>query len=409
MRVLIAGQTYYPAKNGQAIFTVNLAEGLAQLGHTVKVLIPDTFGEKDQITRNGVQIDRIRSVRLNSLHQDVAYTLFQEQEIARIVHEFQPDVVHVQDHYPISRAALKSARHESIHVIGTDHFMPENLEPYLPLPKSLKPATHWMLWHWMLGLYNQLDFVTAPSRTAAIILRSQGLRKPVYPVSCGVNLEHFHPIAALDRKEWRERYGLDPDRILCLFVGRVDGEKRLDVLFRALAALNRKDIQFGVVGKGAAQNKLALLAEQLQLGDRVHFTGFVPGDDLPALLNCADLFVMPSEAELLSIATLEAMACGLPVLAARSQALPELVEEGVNGVLFQPGSPQDAAFKLRWLADHPGQFSALGQASLKKVQGHNLNKILHRYEQIYCMVMKSPSTPQASSSHKSNQFVKTTH
>jgi 1,2-diacylglycerol 3-alpha-glucosyltransferase len=391
MRILITGQTYYPAKNGQAIFMVNLAEGLARRGHTVQVLIPDNFGGADTSVRNGVQIGKIKSLRLNYLHQDIAYTVFQKGEIARIMHQFHPDIVHIHDHYPISRAALKAARDEGIRVIGTDHFMPENLEPYIPFSSSLKPALNWALWNWMLELYNQLDLVTAPSKTAACILRSQGLHKHVYPVSCGVNLEAFHPIPGINRKEWRDRYGLDAGKTLFLFVGRVDGEKRLDVLLRAVYLLNRPDIQLGIVGKGAAQTKLAELAEELHLENQIRFTGYVPGEDLPSLLNSADLFAMPSEAELLSIATLEAMACGLPVMAARSQALPELVEEGVNGSLFEPGNPSDAAFTMGMLADHTEKFPEWGNASLHKARAHNLDNVLRQYEQIYRFVAKRES------------------
>jgi 1,2-diacylglycerol 3-alpha-glucosyltransferase len=118
---------------------------------------------------------------------------------------------------------------------------------------------------------------------------------------------------------------------------------------------------------------------------------------------------MPSEAELLSIATLEAMACGLPILAARAQALPELVEEGVNGSLFQPGNPQDAALVMSRLADHPEHFSKMGQASLQKTQAHNLDRVLLRYEQIYRIVTENPAMVHLPSRQKPNQPIKTTH
>lgn len=391
MRVLIAGQTYYPAKNGQAIFSVNLAEGLARRGHTVLAIIPSTSSGSNHFDLNGVQIQTIRSYQLNYLHQDVHYTAFPEKEVRRIIRQFQPEIVHIHDHYPISRAALIAAHHHGIPVIGTNHFMPENIDPYIPMPKSLKPAVNWTLWHWMLELYNQLDLATAPSRTAAAILRQQGLHPPVYPISCGVDLHRFHPDPKIIRREWRIRYGLDPDRTLFLFVGRVDGEKRLDVLLNAMQYMDRDDFQLGVVGKGAAQDKLEKLAIELDLGKRVHFTGYVPGEDLPALLNSADIFAMPSEAELLSIATLEAMACGLPVLVARAQALPELVDEGVNGCLFQSGNPEDAARAMTWLLEHREQYQEMGLVSLEKAQAHDLGRIVQRYEQIYRMVAEKPA------------------
>ena len=138
----------------------------------------------------------------------------------------------------------------------------------------------------------------------------------------------------MDRKICRERYGLDLDRKVFFFVGRIDKEKRIDVILRALQRLERDDIQFCVAGHGAALGKLKRMAHELELGDLVRFTGFVPNEDLPCLINSLDAFVMPSEAELLSIASLEAMACGRPMLAANAVALPELVTDGMNGYLL---------------------------------------------------------------------------
>jgi 1,2-diacylglycerol 3-alpha-glucosyltransferase len=399
MRILIAGQTYYPAFNGQAIFTINLAEGLARRGHEVMVVVPSNLGAAYQLERNSVCIQAVKSVPLNFLHPDLFYTLSPGRTISRLVRDFQPDIVHIHDHYPISVAVLRAARRHHVKAVGTNHFMPENLAPYMPIPGLLKPGMNWVLWRWMLGLYNQLDVVTAPSRTAAAIMRRPGLRRPVYPISCGVDPDRFHPYPSIDRQEWRKRYDLDPERALFLFVGRVDGEKRLDVLLEAMHLLNREDIQLGIIGKGAVLGKLKSLSEELNLTGKVHFTGFVPGEDLPALLNSADIFAMPSEAELLSIATLEAMACGLPILAAHARALPELVNEGVNGYLFQAGEAAEAARYMALLADHPERYRSMGQASLEKVQSHSLEKTLQSYEKIYDVVsaQKVPSFPFARS------------
>jgi glycosyltransferase involved in cell wall biosynthesis len=172
-----------------------------------------------------------------------------------------------------------------------------------------------------------------------------------------------------------------------LFVGRVDGEKRVDVLIRAIKALKRDDIQLAVTGKGAALPDLKALVQDLKVEDLVRFTGFVPDSDLPALLNCIDVFAMPSQAELLSIASLEAMATARPILAANSQALPELVTDDVNGYLFKPGSVSDAMRCMLLLADHPERWAAMGAASLEKVQPHSLENMLTCYEDLYRQIL----------------------
>ena len=387
MRILIAVTPQYIAFHGQAIFTINLAEGLAKRGHEVLALVGSEDGKAYHTQRNGVQIEAISAVNLKALHPDSSLPLFSMKAVRRAFDAFQPDILHIQDHYFLCRNAAITAQRLGVKSIGTNHFMPENLAPYVPVLSKIKPVFNWVLWKWMSETYNRLDAIATPSSTAAKIVRSAGLLPPVFPISCGVRTDLFHPDPAVDRLAWRTRYGIDPQKTIFFFVGRVDKEKRLDVLLHALHRLNRADIQVVIAGRGAQLKRLKALAQKLQLGRKVHFTGFLPNEDLPSVLNSIDVFAMPSEAELLSIATLQAMACSRPVLAADAIALPELVTEKINGLLFKPGDVADAARCMEWFADHPERWSAMGAASLEKVQFHSLDNILGRYETLYEKVL----------------------
>jgi glycosyltransferase involved in cell wall biosynthesis len=90
---------------------------------------------------------------------------------------------------------------------------------------------------------------------------------------------------------------------------------------------------------------------------------------------------------LLSISTLQAMACSRPVLAANAVALPELVTDEINGLLFKPGDAADAARCMGWFADHPERWSGMGAASLEKVRAHSLENIVQQYEMLYEKVL----------------------
>jgi 1,2-diacylglycerol 3-alpha-glucosyltransferase len=383
MRILIAGTTYYPALNGQSIFTVNLAEGLAKHGHQVLMVFPSDKGRAYRRDRKGVQMAAVRSLGLGLWHADAFFSPFPGHAVRKLFDEFEPEIVHIQDHYPLSRVVLREARRRGIKVAATNHFMPENLAPYVPGLSRIKPVYDWILWRWMLDTYNRVDVATAQSQRAADLVRMQGLRVPIFPVSCGIDLKRFHPDPSADRTACRARYGLDPKRTIFLFVGRVDGEKKIDVLLRALSLLERDDIQLAIAGRGSAMEELKALAASLQLGERVHFTGFVPNEDLHVLLNSVDIFTMPSEAELLSLASLEAMASARPVLLANAVALPELVTPGVNGYLFRPSDPVDAARCIALLANHPERWAEMGQASLKRAKYHGLDNTLLKYELLY--------------------------
>ena len=382
MRILICGTTYHPALNGQAIFTTNLARGLAGRGHQVVCLFPSEHRKAYAERRDGVQLEGMASLSAVRVHPDSFVPLPARSRIRRILDELRPQVVHLQDHYPLCRRVAREARRRGIRLVGTNHFMPANVAPYLPGHVRFMPLLERLLWAWMLRVYRGLDVVTAQSLAAAEILRQRSLGIPVHAVSCGIDLDRFRPDPSVDRVRCRRELGLDPTRTLLVFVGRVDREKRIDVLIRAMQRLDRPDLQLAVVGRGAASEALQSLAQALELGDRVRFTGFVH-QDLHVLLNSADIFVMASEAELLSLASLEAMACGLPLLLADAVALPELVEPGINGYLFAPGDPDDAARCIAELADHPERWAAMGAASVARAQPHGLERTLERYEALY--------------------------
>jgi len=195
----------------------------------------------------------------------------------------------------------------------------------------------------MREVYDHLDAVVGPTRTAAEMLKKVGLKPPVSSISCGVDINLFHLDPSVDRVAWHAGNGIDPTHKVFLFVGRVDREKRLDVIIRAINLLDREDIEFVIAGNGAAKTDLMALVKGLGLEEKVRFTGFIPSTDLPSVLNSIDIYTMPSEAEILSIASLQAMACARPMLVADAVALPELVTANGNGLLFRSNAVDEAA------------------------------------------------------------------
>ena len=389
MRILIAASSNYIAFHGQAIFTINLAEGLARNGHTVMVTAGSERGHPYHGNINGVQLEAVRALSLKIIHPDSYVPVFPSLAVGRILDFFQPDIVHIQDHYPLSRAMVIAARRRGIKVVGTNHFMPDNLAAYVPLVSKIKPIYNWILWHWMREVYDRLDAVAGPSLTAVKMLRGVGLKPHILPISCGVNTHLFRPISPVDRLAWRTSYGIDPKKTIFFFVGRVDREKCLDVIIRAVYLLDRNDIHFVIAGNGAAKDNLLELVKSLGLQEKVRFTGFIPNSDLPSVLNSIDIFTMPGVAELLSMASLQAMACARPMLVANAVALPELVTEDSNGLLFHPGSVDDAAHCMTVLADHPERWALMGAASLERVKAHSLENIIHLYEELYKAVLST--------------------
>ena len=129
MKILFVGQAFYRRDNGQAVFTINLAEGLVAAGHQVLVLVPSLSGKAERKAEHGVTVQMVPAL---SLVDNTNITAFAGGLVERTIMAFQPDVVHVQDHYFLSHSALAVAHKLHLLTVGTNHFLPENLTDNLP-------------------------------------------------------------------------------------------------------------------------------------------------------------------------------------------------------------------------------------------------------------------------------------
>ncbi|MCC5574966.1 glycosyltransferase [Microtetraspora sp. AC03309] len=380
-RVLIATDTYPPDVNGAAYFTHRLAAGLAARGDDVHVVCASDTGPPRGDSADGVTVHRLRSAPL-LVHPTmrVSVPAGLGRTMSRLIERVRPDVVHVQGHFVVGRAAVGAARRAGLPVVATNHFMPDNLFQFAHVPAGLRDRVGRMAWRDFTQVFSRADRVTTPTRIAAGLLSAKGFTGEVEAVSCGIDLHRFQP-RPWDRSRALERFGL-PDLPTVLFVGRLDEEKCLDDLVLALPqVLNRVDAQVVLAGTGGRRATLERLAARTGVGERVRFLGFVPDADLPLVYAAADVFAMPGIAELQSIATLEAMASGLPVVAADAMALPHLVDG--NGRLYAPGDVRAMARHLAAILTDPGLRAAMGRASLALAAPHDHRRSLARFEEIY--------------------------
>ncbi|MEU8363049.1 glycosyltransferase [Nonomuraea sp. NPDC048882] len=376
-RILISTDTYPPDVNGAAYFTHRLATGLAARGNDVHVVCQSEAGPASADVVDGVVVHRLRSAPL-LVHPTMRVTV--PTRLDRLVADIKPDVLHTQGHFVVGRAAIAAARRAGVPIVATNHFMPDNLFQFAHIPERLRIKAGRLAWRDFSRIFSRADHITTPTPLAAKLLSDQGFGREVEPVSCGIDLTRFHPRA--EPKSWARRMFNLPDRPTVLFVGRLDEEKRLDELVRALPlVLNETDAQVALVGKGNQRDVLERLARRIGVSDRVFFLGFVPDENMPQAFSAADVFAMPGVAELQSIATLEAMASGLPVVAADAMALPHLVEE--NGYLFQPGDVVGLARHLTAVLADDGLRARLGKASRELALAHDDQSSLARFERIY--------------------------
>ncbi len=252
-----------------------------------------------------------------------------------------------------------------------------------------------LAWRDFARVFAQADHVTSPTPTAAELARSHGLTRDVEAISCGIDLARFHPSPP---GPWPAALARIPRRPSLLFVGRLDEEKRLFELIDALPRVRETlDAQLLIVGVGSQLAHLRRLSHYQGVAEHVHFLGFVPDADLPSIYTAADVFCMPGVAELQSIATLEAMASGLPVVAADALALPHLVHPGVNGYLYRPGDTTALSEHLTRLLGTPALRQDMGRASRTLATDHDIHTSLTRFEALYASthLVRSPAPAAA--------------
>jgi len=383
MKIAIIGQSYGHSINGAAVFSQRLAEGLAGAGQDVMVFAPSLQGHAEAAHEAGVIIHEVSSFSLAPFYPEVHIPIFNRTQLAELFAETRPDVIHIQDHYPLSIAAQREARRRGIPCLATNHFLPANLIRQVSMFRPLKPVVEALLWRSIRRAMNRAELVTTPSQFGKRMLQQHRVERPVQAVSCGVDRARFKPLPGVERNRLRQMYGLDAGRFVLLYVGRIDEDKELDQAIVAMRSLKDSPVVLAIAGHGHARHTLEMQARKAGLADAVHFLGFIPASDLVPLLNGVDAFIMPSDIELLSIATLEAMSCGLPVIGADAGALPELVREGYNGHLFQPGNPVDLARAVHKLVDERENLAALSAHSLQIAAEHDLGKVIKAYLELY--------------------------
>lgn len=379
LRVLIGADTFAPNVNGAARFAERLAEGLAGRGHDVHVVAPSPTGPPGRERRGAVTVHRVRSHACPGLPGfRVCLPAAARRATAALLDDLAPDVVHVQSHFAIGRGLVHAAGRAGRPVVATNHVMPENLVAHVPLPRSLRQAAYAWLWRDLARVFGQAGMVTAPTPRAVDLLVAAGLPRAV-PVSCGIDVERYHDAPPDDP-------AADLPRVL--FVGRLDQEKRVDELVRAVAALPAGlPAQLEIVGAGTCRRELTDLVGRLGVGARVRFLGLVSEDELVDAYARAAVFVMPSIAELQSLATMEAMAASTPVIAADAMALPHLARPGLNGRLYPPGDVPALTGHLTDLLTDPALRRRMGDASRDLVAEHALTATLATFEDLYLRVL----------------------
>jgi len=295
--------------------------------------------------------------------------------VRRDIEAFNPNVVHVAAPDIVAHRAVTWARRHKIPVVSSVHTRFDTYLQYYNL-KWLEPVARAI----MRRYYRRCDAIIVPAESTAAIMRAQRMNRNISIWARGVDRAQFNP----DRRsaDWRRAHGIGEGEMVVSFLGRLVLEKGLDVFADAIDAAKAMDVPLRVVaiGEGPARGYF-----EERLPDAI-FTGQLTGEALATALASTDLFLNPSVTETFGNVTLEAMASGLPVIAAVASGATSLVKDGVTGSLAEPGDIDafaEAIAAYQRDPDRRARHGAAGLAFARTMDWDEINAaVMHVYERV---------------------------
>lgn len=382
MKILIGADLHWPTINGVATFTRNLAKGLADRGHEVVVIAPSQTGKAYKEIDGNHVVYRTASVPF-AFYQNFRISPTPGAEVRKIIKEFDPDIIHVQMMMWLGQAAMKYGNKFGIPIVTTNHAVPENLMDNIKLLAPVARPINYMLNGYGARFHSKADYMTLPTQAAIEMLNAgDKIDIPMEAVSNGIDLSRFKP--GKPTKAFLQKFGLPENKPIISYIGRIDAEKHLQALVKAFARIAPiYDADLMIVGFGTDVDNLKDLIHKHKITDRVHFTGKVSDEDLPLLHQVGTVYAMPSPVELQSIATLEAMASGQPIVAVDAGALKELCQNDRNGFLCELDNDEQLAIALLAIVADKELRKQMSDQSLIIAKTHNIDYTLDRFEKIY--------------------------
>jgi glycosyltransferase involved in cell wall biosynthesis len=401
MNISIFTDTYLPKIDGISLSTSRFAELLAERGHQISICCP-RYHDTDIFERRGnIRIYRFENAPLPS-YPDIKLSLPSGRMIKDAIEGVKADLIHIQTPGLLGHYGIFAAGYYRLPVIGTYHTLVSEqgtyISPYRLLrldsligkifPQNplasiftnlknageeffVKPA----LFAACNVFYNMSDVIVSPSESIRNELIRAGISRRIEVISNGIDLEKFRGSPKR----------VDPSRRALLYTGRLSFEKNCNVLIDAFRIIldSVPNATLDFIGEGPAEEELKNRIAELAIQNSVRFLGLIPHEELPALYDQYDLFLTASTMETQGLAVLEACAMGLPCVAVRERALPDLVQDGINGFCVDPFSPQQMAEAALSILKDPEKYNAFSSGSIEIASGHDVRACAQRLELLY--------------------------
>lgn len=377
LRIAIFSDSCLPILNGVSVSIDALVTELRNAGHSVTVFTAKHFSHRDS-DPNTYRFFALETpwTRNYPLALPPFYGML--RKFRR--HHF--DVIHTHTPFTIGFIGLRWGESHNIPVVSTYHTLYDRYAHYIPFfPRRyirFKIAKHTNFY------YNSVSHVITPSKAALKWLRRHSVDTPATVVPTGAPARGF-----LNRGEVRHALGIPPEHRILLYVGRIAREKNLPMLFQMAAQVFKEDTKarLWLVGDGPFRQECAQIARDLQIGDRVHFVGFVPREEVDRYYAAADLFVFSSITETQGLVVQEAMAYGLPAIAVAGGGASAGIHNNQNGFIVK-NDPKAFASKVLHVLRDADLYDRLSKSAERAVRAYTTADMADEVLNVYRHVLR---------------------
>jgi glycosyltransferase involved in cell wall biosynthesis len=352
MRIALFTETYLPKVDGVVTMLSKTVEYLQARGDELIIFAPR--GGPD--TLHGVEVVGLPSWSF-LLYPEMRLALPRWSIRARL-EAFRPDVIHAIEPWFLGAGAIYLSQSMNIPLVTSAHTDIPGYARYYKLRFLEK-----FVWFLMQERHRRANLNLATSTVTMNDLRAHGVERLAL-WERAVDSELFHPRAASAEMRCRLSGG-EPQKPLLLYVGRLSAEKEVARLRAVVDAY--PDVRLAIVGDGPLRAEL----ERLFAGTATVFLGYLKGRELASAYASADVFLFASQTETLGLVLLEAMASGLAVVACNAGGIPDAVQDGVTGYLFEPGDPEGLVKAVRRVLSNPAEADAVRARARADVEAHS--------------------------------------
>ncbi len=370
MKILTLIHEFPPVGGGGGRAAQDIGRGLVRRGHQVTVLTAHLPGLPRRETIDGLEVARLPSLRREAFRAGLlpmgAYLLAGLAAGLRLIRQWKPDLIHVHFAVPAGALAWILSRLTGLPYLLTAHLG--------DVPGGVPEKTgKWFRWVYPFTRPIWRD----ARRVVAVSEYTRRLAQQHYPVA----IEVVYNGVDLEAVSASPEEPAAPPRIV--FAGRFVPQKDPLQIVRSLAELKDLPWQAVLIGDGPLRGEVERLIGEHGLDDRITLTGWLTPEQVAEWFSKSDILFMPSRSEGLPVVAVQALACGLAIVASQIGGFVDVVEDGQNGFLVGRARPSEFSAALRPLLSDPARLRGCKRASREKAAAFDLRRVVERYETLF--------------------------